>query len=41
MLFFIKIVIEIIKYRVGDKRTIAQYIFNSTVIILGRAVIFG
>ena len=32
---------EIIQYMVGNKRTIAQYIFNSTVIILGRAVIFG
>ena len=34
-------IIEIIQYIVGNKRTIAPYIFNSTVIIIGRAVIFG
>ena len=34
-------IIEIIQSIVGKKRTITPYIFNITVIILGRAVIFG
>ena len=32
---FIKLIIEIIQYIVGNKRTISPCIFNSTVIILG------
>ena len=34
-------IIEIIQYIVGNKRTIAPYLFHSKVIILGRAVIFS
>ena len=34
-------IIEIIQYIVGNKRTMASNIFNNTVIILSRAVIFG
>ena len=33
-------IIEIIQYIFGNKRTIAPYIFDSTVISLGRAVMF-